>query len=50
MYEIKTIPLDSNVDEVQVYYKGEFVGAGAWTKPYDKDTAVRNIINVWVGV
>lgn len=50
MYDIKIIALDSQVDEVQVYYLGEFVGAGAWTKPYDKDIAVRRIINVWVGV
>ncbi len=48
MYDVKIMPLDSKVDEVQVYYEGEFIGAGAWTKPYDKDTAIRRIVETWV--
>lgn len=48
MHDVKIIPLENKVDEIQVYYLGEFVGAGAWTKPYDKDTAVKRIIETWV--
>ena len=39
--------LDS-VDEVQVWYNGIFIGAGAWTRPYDLDAVIQCIQDVWL--
>lgn len=45
--KVKVLKVSNEVDEIQVYAdSGEFIGAGAWSKPYDKDVAVRHIIDV----
>lgn len=49
-FEMRELPLDGGPDlvEVQVWRGGRFVGAGAYTKPYDKDTALFNILDAWL--
>lgn len=48
--ETRIIPIKPNVDEVQVLDEnGNILGAGAWTKPYDLDTAVKAILDVCMG-
>lgn len=45
----KVLRISDTVDEVQVWHEGAFVGAGAWTVPYDFDIAVKSILDVCMG-
>jgi len=48
--EQRIIPITPDVDEVQVLDdNGNILGAGAWTKPYDLDIAVKSILDVCMG-
>lgn len=44
----KILPVSDDVDEIQVWYNGMFIGAGAWSRPYDLDTVIRCIQDVWL--
>lgn len=44
----KVLRLSDTVDEVQVWHEGVFVGAGAWTVPYDLCTVIQIIQDVWL--
>lgn len=56
MCSIKVCSVDEKVDEVQIWYvsddtkESSLVGAGAWTKPYDKQQAANVIVATWVGL
>lgn len=56
MCMIKVCSVDERVDEIQVWYvsantkESSLVGAGAWTKPYDKRQAANAIVKTWVGL
>lgn len=48
--DVKVLSISGNVDEVQVLDEhGNILGAGAWTKPYDLDVAVKAILDVCMG-
>lgn len=46
--EAKVLSLSDTVDEIQVWHGGVFVGAGAWTVPYDLCTVIQLIQDVWL--
>lgn len=44
----EVLSISDTVDEVQVWHEGVFIGAGAWTIPYDLSTVIQTIQDVWL--
>lgn len=48
--EVKRLKLDETHDEVQVWERGNFIGAGACYKNTDTDYMAQRVISVAIGL
>lgn len=44
----RVLRISAEVDEIQLWHEGVFVGAGAWTVPYDLLSVIQTIQDVWL--
>ena len=44
----RVLRISDEVAEIQLWHEGVFVGAGAWTVPYDLLSVIQTMQDVWL--